>query len=127
MRRLFMASNNGLSAVIRSHIATLGTNSRMNHLDLNVVSWFRNMPKLDLRYWTDDNRPDGKSGSITLTRDEAIRLRDALNSINLESDDGMLLSLGTPLTDNEQLATVRKEKASQAPTKSHTADSTLPW
>ena len=122
-----MASNNGLNAIIRSHIATLGKNSRMSHLDLNVVSWYKNMPKLDLRYWTSENRPDGKSGSITLTRDEAIRLRDALNSLNLESDDGTLLSLGTQLTDNDQLAKVREGNAQKTPAAAPVGTAILPW
>ena len=121
-----MSFNNGVPAQIRAHIGTLGTNSRMNHLDLNVVSWYKNPPKLDLRYWTDDNAPDGKDGKLTLDKKTAIALRDLLNSIDLEGDDGLFLTLGTPLKSNDELCTVR-ETVKAASTKKDTGSSVLPW
>ena len=44
--------------------------------ELSLVSWTGRNPKLDLRDWAPDHQKMGKG--ITLTRDEALKLRELL-------------------------------------------------
>ena len=109
--------------LIKSHVGSIGKNSSMNSLDLNVISWFRKQPKFDSRYWGSDNKPDGKSGSLTLSLEQVKELKSLLNTIDLDSDDGMLDTIGIPLETNSDLSTVRE----QAKYISTEEDSTRPW
>lgn len=43
---------------------------------LNLISWHGNEPKLDIRKWTEDGKLMAKG--ITLSNDEAIKLRELL-------------------------------------------------
>lgn len=61
---------------IERRIAVLGPSGKDWSLELNLVSWNGREPKLDLRPWDPSHERMGKG--ITLTRDEAARLRDAL-------------------------------------------------
>lgn len=116
-----------ISMSILSHIGVVGRNKKMNPLDLNVVSWNGGMPKLDLRYWTEENKPEGgTSGKLTLTLEEAKRLRDLLNSANLDADDGTLTSLGVPVVNAEQLCVVRA-KQEQLTKEQSNKRSPIPW
>ncbi len=49
--------------------------------ELNLVSWNDRDPKYDIRDWNPDHEKMGKG--ITLSRDEAIALRDILNKTEL--------------------------------------------
>jgi len=49
--------------------------------ELNLVSWNDREPKYDLREWAPEHEKMGKG--ITLTREEAIILRDALIDLKL--------------------------------------------
>jgi hypothetical protein len=48
--------------------------------ELNLVSWNGRTPKLDIRDWSPDHEKMGKG--ITLTKDEAAKLAELLNSAN---------------------------------------------
>ncbi len=49
--------------------------------ELNLVSWNEREPKYDLREWAPEHEKMAKG--ITLTKEELIRLRDLLLSLNL--------------------------------------------
>lgn len=53
---------------IVKHVAVLSTRGKWN-LELNVVKWRDNEPKLDIRTWNEDHTKCGKG--ITLTEEEA--------------------------------------------------------
>lgn len=65
---------------IKKHIAALskpeGRNSNWN-MEINLVSWYNKDAKFDLREWSPDHGRCGKG--ITLTHQQAMDLRDALN------------------------------------------------
>ena len=46
--------------------------------ELNLISWNDREPKYDLRDWSEDHQKMGKG--ITLTEEEAIKLRNILNN-----------------------------------------------
>lgn len=50
--------------------------------ELNMVSWNQREPKYDIRDWNQDHERCRKG--ITLTTDELVALRDALNSLDLD-------------------------------------------
>lgn len=68
---------------IVEHIAELGSVKTITK-ELNRVSFNGGEPKLDIRNWqkSENGEPIMYKG-ISLTRDEAIKLRDALNSIEI--------------------------------------------
>ncbi|HEY9075673.1 MAG TPA: PC4/YdbC family ssDNA-binding protein [Anaerolineaceae bacterium] len=49
--------------------------------ELNLVSWNEREPKYDIREWSPDGQTMGKG--VTLTKEEALALRDLLNSLEL--------------------------------------------
>ncbi len=49
--------------------------------ELNLVSWNGREPKYDLREWDPDHEKMSKG--ITLTKEEAVKLRDYLNGLDL--------------------------------------------
>jgi len=50
--------------------------------ELNLVSWNNRKAKADIREWDEDHQKMGKG--ITLSEEELIKLRDILNSLDLE-------------------------------------------
>lgn len=69
---------------IIEEIAKLSEDKKWN-LELNLVSWYGNEAKYDIRSWNDDKTKLGKG--ITLTKNEMNKLRDILNSIDLENNE----------------------------------------
>lgn len=70
------------SAEITEHVATLYTNPKSGWTkELNKVSFNGGFAKLDIRDWSPDHSKMGKG--VTLTKNDAIALRDALNTLNL--------------------------------------------
>lgn len=60
---------------IIEHLAEIGrTNDRV--LEVNIVSWNKRPPKVDIRRWSDDHAYMGKG--VALTDDEAKALYEAL-------------------------------------------------
>lgn len=55
------------------------------NLETNIVSWFGKKPKLDIRHWSTDHLKMSKG--LCLSKEEAIKLRDTLVSINIEEID----------------------------------------
>jgi len=66
---------------IKDIIGALSESSKGWKKELNLVSWNDNAPKYDIREWDSEHNKMGKG--ITLTNEEAIKLRDLLNSLNL--------------------------------------------
>lgn len=65
------------------HLAELSRNKNTSK-ELNLVSFNGGEPKYDLRNWQNPDGEDAKMfKGITLTKDELIKLRDALNKIEL--------------------------------------------
>ena len=52
------------------------------NLELNKISWNGKPPKYDLRSWSGDHQKMGKGA--TLTSEELKKLRDVLNSIEID-------------------------------------------
>ncbi len=66
---------------ITEEIKVLSESSKGWTKELNLVSWNDREPKYDLREWAPEHEKMGKG--ITLTREEAIILRDALIDLKL--------------------------------------------
>ncbi len=52
------------------------------NLELNKISWNKKPAKYDLRSWSADHQKMGKG--VTLTAEELIKLRELLNSIEID-------------------------------------------
>lgn len=63
---------------VEEHIATIGLRGEWT-LELNRVSYNNKEAKLDIRAWNEDHSKMGKG--ITLTDDEAKKLKEALKEI----------------------------------------------
>jgi len=50
-------------------------------MELNVVNWNNRGDKYDIRSWSEDHQKMGKG--ITLTKDEVLKLKELLTSIEL--------------------------------------------
>jgi hypothetical protein len=59
-------------------LGVLAETSRGWRKELNLVAWNEREPKLDIREWAEDHTRMGKG--VTMTRDEAIRLYDYLET-----------------------------------------------
>ena len=59
-------------------IAVLSTTEKGWSKELNLISWNEREPKYDLRDWNENHDKMGKG--ITLTKEELIQLKGALNS-----------------------------------------------
>jgi len=78
MRRKKMAD---ITVEIVQEIGVLSESGRGWTKELNLVSWNGREPKYDLREWSPEHEKMSKG--ITLTREEARKLRDYLNGIDL--------------------------------------------
>lgn len=66
---------------IVEEVAVLSESAKGWTKELNIISWNDREPKYDIRDWAPDKEKMGKG--VTLTKDELISLRDALNKIKL--------------------------------------------
>lgn len=57
----------------------LSTSQKGWTLELNLISWNRNEPKLDLRTWSPDHQKMTKG--VTLTEEEAAELKQILERV----------------------------------------------
>lgn len=73
-----MTEKNITCKIVRS-IMVLSENERGYTKKINLVSWNGADPKYDIRNWHPDRQKCGKG--ITLTRDEAVTLMDALKEV----------------------------------------------
>ena len=66
---------------IVEEVAVLSESAKGWTKELNLISWNDREPKYDIRDWAPDKEKMGKG--VTLTKDELISLREALNKIKL--------------------------------------------
>lgn len=66
---------------IKEGLGVLSESAKGWTKELNLVSWNGREAKYDLRDWNETHEKMGKG--ITLTKDELLKLRTVLNSINL--------------------------------------------
>lgn len=67
---------------ITQKIKVLSENAKGWTKEINLVSWNDREPKFDLREWDSEHEKMGKG--VTLSKEEAIKLRDALNDCDLD-------------------------------------------
>ena len=68
---------------IKKEIAVLSSSPKTGwNKELNFVSWNGNAPKLDIRDWAPEHDKMGKG--VTLTREEAAILAEALGDLMLD-------------------------------------------
>jgi hypothetical protein len=67
---------------ITKPLGVLSEGSRGWQKELNLVSWNDRKPKIDIRDWAPEHDKMGKG--VTLNKEELIRLKELLNSIDLE-------------------------------------------
>lgn len=70
---------------ILEQLGEFSNNGRGWSKEVNIVSWNDGEGKVDIRNWNQDHSRMGKG--ISLTHEEARKLRDLLNDIDLGSDD----------------------------------------
>ena len=78
-------SERGITCCVVEHVAVLSENERGYTKEINLVSWNGADPKYDIRSWYPDREKCGKG--ITLTREEAIALMDALKEVFSNDED----------------------------------------
>lgn len=66
---------------IEKELGVLSENARGWTKEFNLISWNGREPKYDIRDWSQGHEKMGKG--VTLTKDEAISLRDILNKLDL--------------------------------------------
>lgn len=66
---------------IKETLGALSENNKGWSKELNLISWNDREPKYDIRDWAPEHEKMGKG--VTLTKEELIKLRDMLNSIDL--------------------------------------------
>jgi len=70
---------NKINFEIVEHIGVLSETDKGWKKELNLVSWNEREPKYDLRDWSENHDRMGKG--ITLTKEEVVMLKDAINKI----------------------------------------------
>lgn len=71
----------GIKYEIEENLGSVSENNKGWTKELNLISWNERPPKYDLRDWAPEHEKMGKG--VTLTKDEAIALRDLLNKLDL--------------------------------------------
>lgn len=71
-------NNETIEFKVTRRLAVLGPSGKNWAVELNLVSWNAREPKLDIRSWDPSHERMGKG--IALTREEAEKLRDALDA-----------------------------------------------
>lgn len=66
---------------ITEELAVLSESAKGWTKEINMVSWNDRDPKIDIREWSPEHERMGKG--VTLSKEEAKILRDALNKIDL--------------------------------------------
>ena len=70
---------------IYKNLGVLGIGSKGWKKEVNIVSWNERKPKLDIRDWDENHEKMGKG--LTFSREEALELKNILNSIDLDEVD----------------------------------------
>ena len=66
---------------IKETLGALSENNKGWSKELNLISWNDREPKYDIRDWAPEHEKMGKG--VTLSKEELIKLRDMLNSLEL--------------------------------------------
>ncbi|WP_067622882.1 YdbC family protein [Alicyclobacillus acidiphilus] len=66
---------------IKEAVGVLSESNKGWKKELNLMSWNDKEPKYDIRDWSPEHDKMGKG--ITLSKDELVKLRDLLNSMEL--------------------------------------------
>ena len=74
---------------VKKRLATLSETGTLS-TELNVISFNGNAPKYDLRRWKTKEGDRTMQKGITLTTEEIVALRDALNKLMVISKGGSL-------------------------------------
>ncbi|HEX2953980.1 MAG TPA: PC4/YdbC family ssDNA-binding protein [Bacillota bacterium] len=67
---------------ITENLGVLSENFKGWTKEINLVSWNNRNPKFDIREWDELHVKMGKG--VTLSKEEMIKLKEVLNSMNLE-------------------------------------------
>ncbi|HBE77101.1 MAG TPA: hypothetical protein DDW65_04870 [Firmicutes bacterium] len=67
---------------IKDYLLVLSTGMKGWTKEVNVVSWNKRKPKLDIREWDENHIKMGKG--ITLNREEIIQLKELFNKLDLD-------------------------------------------
>ncbi|WP_410207333.1 YdbC family protein [Fusobacterium sp.] len=70
---------------IVENLGVLGISAKNWSKEVNVVSWNSRKAKVDIREWDEEHEKMGKG--ITLNKEELIKLKEILNSIDIEDLD----------------------------------------
>ncbi|WFD09730.1 YdbC family protein [Tepidibacter hydrothermalis] len=66
---------------IKETVGTISENNKGWSKELNLISWNNREAKYDLRDWSSEHEKMGKG--VTLTKDELIKLKEILNSMDI--------------------------------------------
>ena len=66
---------------IVEEVEILSENPKGWRKEVNLISWNEREPKFDIREWAPDHERMGKG--VTLSKDEMVLLRDAINKMDL--------------------------------------------
>lgn len=66
---------------IKENIGELSAGSKGWTKEINLISWNDKEPKYDIREWAPDHAKMGKG--VTLNKEELVKLKDLLNSIEI--------------------------------------------
>ncbi|HNX28359.1 MAG TPA: PC4/YdbC family ssDNA-binding protein [Syntrophomonadaceae bacterium] len=67
---------------VKRELGVLSEGSKGWKKEINLISWNERKPKIDIRDWDGEHVKMGKG--ITLNQDELLKLKEILNSIDLE-------------------------------------------
>lgn len=70
---------------IRDHLKVLSEGNRGWTKEVNVISWNKRNPKVDIRDWNEDHEKMGKG--ITLKKEELKKLKELLEKLDIDALD----------------------------------------
>jgi len=70
---------------IRDHLKVLSEGNRGWTKEVNVISWNKRNPKVDIRDWNEDHGKMGKG--ITLKKEELKKLKELLEKLDIDALD----------------------------------------
>jgi len=68
---------------VKKTLGTIGEGNGGWKKEVNIVSWNERAPKIDIRPWDGEHKKMGKG--ITLSKDEVLKLKEILNSLDMDT------------------------------------------
>ena len=68
---------------VKKTLGIIGEGSGGWKKEVNIVSWNERAPKIDIRPWDGEHKKMGKG--ITLSKDEVLKLKEILNSLDMDT------------------------------------------